>query len=227
MAFLHVQTTGQVEGINEFINNLSGKFLSSICGLTLALCFLFIERSCIGRVTRGCLTLQKKIDRLFTRKLQETLLLKMVSQLDEQSRAFKLFGTDLSGYLKESFRESMEPTFKLLIEAVEKLEVTTEEMKRQKEESSTAMLGNMMEEFQKSLTGSANTEIAKLGSVLNDTSEFAKGMNERFSGFLGHVDKMLESQRDQNAHQTQSMMESVTALISKIGNIFNFSTLGR
>lgn len=216
MHSLHVQGSGQVQGIEGFINNLSGKFLSSICGLALALLFLLIEKIMTGSLHRECLGLQKRIDRLFKMHLQEELLAKMVAALQEQSATFKLFNADLSGCLKESFRDSLGPTMERLINAVEKLELATDEMKRQKEESSTKALEGMLDQFQQSLTGAANTEISKLSSVLSETSEFAVGMNERMSSFLTHVDKMIVTQRENSESYSRSLSDAVMGLVDKL-----------
>lgn len=216
MHSLHVQGSGQVQGIEGFINNLSGKFVSSICGLALALLFLIIEKFMTGSLHRECLGLQKRIDRLFKMHLQEELLAKMVTALQEQSATFKLFNADLAGCLKESFRDSLGPTMERLINAVEKLELATDEMKRQKEESSTKALEGMLDQFQQSLTGAANAEISKLSSVLSETSEFALGMNERMSSFLTHVDKMIVTQRENSESYNRSLSDAVMGLVDKL-----------
>ncbi len=104
---LSVQASGEVHGIDKFITALSGKFVSSILGLFLALVSLAIVRVCVARLYKRAGVLQASINHAFERYPQETILLEMLRQLEDQSSAYKSFSADLAGQIKSSFHEDI------------------------------------------------------------------------------------------------------------------------
>jgi ABC-type transporter Mla subunit MlaD len=216
---LHVDPSGQVQHIDKLINALSGKFVSSIAGLGLGLMFLFFERLRMGELQGQCLRLQQRLNRLFPMKRPEKILLQVVHHLEEQSKSFKVFNADLSGHLKKSFQESLDPMMKELLAALRDLQVATQELKSQKEESSANALGSMLEEFQKSLTQSTSKEFAELSQVLTQTSSFTEGMNTRMNSFLDHIDSMLESQKTRNNEHLEELGGALSKLIEQFKEV--------
>lgn len=213
---LHVVESGQVQGIDILINNLAGKFLSSITGLLAAVSFVFLEKGFVAKLRSNCLALQSRIDRLFKRKTEADLLKSIRDSIEKQSDAFRVFNTDLSGYMKESFRESMAPMMDRMVTAIENLQTETEMLRKQKEQSSSQAIGDMLGEFQKSLTQSANSEFTRLSEVLTDTSKFTEGMNNRMETFLSTVDGILSSQSERSKAQSEALENSVGSMLEKL-----------
>jgi|GEM_PF-5821100 len=105
------QPQSAVQGIDTLINSLSGKFLSSIIALVLSVFYAVWEAWHLRRTSdihhKFCVT----FDALFIRRTPESLLQKIHQEIESQSASFRHFNTDLSGHLKQSFQESLGPTF--------------------------------------------------------------------------------------------------------------------
>lgn len=217
---LHVIQSGQVQGIEVFINNLSGKFISSIFGLTFALLFLIFEKNVEGRVYRACANLQDAINAKFPRRTGEHYLKLMNEFMSEQVTLFKRFNSDLSDCVKKSFEagfeESLSPALERLIGAVEGLRSATEDLRKQKEESSNAAMGQLVEEFRKSLTESAGSEFTKLAKVLEETSAFTEKSNERMTAMLSHIDSVLEGQTKNSKEAAEAMSTVMQNLLDRL-----------
>lgn len=104
---LSVQPSGEVHGVDTFITGLSGKFVSSILGLFLAIFSLVAVRLSIGSLHEKAVLLQISLNKVFQRYPQESILLEMLRQLEDQSAAYKSFSADLAGQIKSSFHEDI------------------------------------------------------------------------------------------------------------------------
>ncbi len=163
---------GKLKGVEELVYSLSGKFISSICALGLAVFFTFFEKRIEIRLSQSIHGFIKALNKRFARKPAEHILQLIQKDISEQSIAFRQFGADLSGHLKESFSEGMGPHFQKVAEAVE-------ELKKHKSESLTDSLGHIISEFKSALLGSTNTEFKTLESTLNKTADLMSSMNEQ------------------------------------------------
>lgn len=214
---LHVQASGQVTGIDGFINNLAGKFLSSIAGLLCALIFLIAEKLSLAGLRQNCFIFQERINRLFSRRNEETLLIKILGQLEQQTTSFKQFNTDLSGHLKESFRDSMGPMMDRMVTSLENLQDATEALRKQKEESSSSAITGMIGEFRKSLVESASSEFTQLNTALASAAQLNESTNTKVSEMILHFDEIMNSQKERNSEhleETRNHFDQITTSIS-------------
>src|SRR5579862_7286186 len=102
--------TNQIEGLQNLIQGLSGKFVSSIAALLSATVFLLAEKPLTYRLSRARLRLIASIDALVPRLSSTRVLAEIQRDIAEQSVAFRSFNADLSTKLKQGFNESLGPT---------------------------------------------------------------------------------------------------------------------
>lgn len=182
-----------IDGIGTLINSLSGKFLSSIIALILSISYAVWEAWHLRRTSdihhKFCVT----FDALFIRRTPESLLQKIHQEVESQSSAFRHFNTDLSGYLKQSFQESLGPTLTRLTEALEKMTGTNEERIVQLVES-------LIDKFQSNLRESTGQEFQNLTQSLRQTAELLQAMNTQRQSTQDGLESLLTSL---NNHQQQ------------------------
>lgn len=187
-----IQQLQVVRGIDKLINSLSGKFLSSIVALVLAVFYAMWEAWRLRRASDAHHQFCATFDSLFVRRTTEGLLQQIHREIEGQSAAFRHFNTDLSGYLKQSFQESLGPTLTRLTEALERMTSTNEERIAQLVES-------LSKTFRSSLTESAKTEFQQLAGSLKQTAELLQAMNTQSQSTQEGLETLLvrldESQR--------------------------------
>lgn len=213
---LHVGSEGQVGGIQTFINNLSGKFLSSLVGLFFAIFYMAQERFIVGDLGNLCVKLQNRLDRLFPQKLSDEILDSINSHIEEQSRLFKLFSASLSNTLKDGLKESMAPIIENMVDAINDLVKATEYLQKEKSETAGEVIATLASEFKDTLTASANTEIKNLATTLQEASKCTEAMNSHMSAFLEHVDIVLANQTEQGNLALKRMEEAFATLLTKV-----------
>ncbi|MDD3013658.1 MAG: anti-phage ZorAB system protein ZorA [Candidatus Gastranaerophilales bacterium] len=210
-----VQVGGAVTGIDGLINGLSGKFLSSIVALTLSIIFTVIERWEGGELDRSSVAIYNKLNKIFPRKSTEKVLLQILRHSEEQSAALKHFSTDLSGHLKESVREGLAPTLEKLIEGLN-------ELRKEKQESSTQAISGMVQEFKSALMGSAYSEMETLAatmssvsSTLNNFDQTNKAFEERIQIMMENLDNTIRHQQEQAETQFDKFKEVLEIIDNK------------
>src|SRR5208283_3826816 len=173
-------------GIDKLLSGLSGKFISSVAALFSATIFLVAEKSIFHRLTNRRKDLVTAIDNLFPRLTPTQVLSDIHSDIAEQTKAFRLFNSDLSLKLKESFSESLGPTLEHMINSIDELNTLLRKAEAQKqdsivtqlesllkniEESIVSTLRNMGSSFTDSLSGSTMDQFNKVANSLTGTSD--------------------------------------------------------
>lgn len=210
-----VQSGGAVTGIDNLINGLSGKFLSSIVALTLSIIFTVVERWECGELEKNSVAIYNKLNKIFPRKSTEKVLLQILRHSEDQSAALKHFSTDLSGHLKESVKEGLAPTLEKLIEGLN-------ELRKEKQESSTQAISGMVQEFKSALMGAAYSEMETLAATmsgisntLNNFDQTNKAFEERIQIMMENLDKTIKSQQEQAETQFNKFKEVLDIIDSK------------
>jgi uncharacterized protein YmfQ (DUF2313 family) len=207
---------GKLTGVEELVYSLSGKFISSICALFCAVLFTFFEKRRENLLSRSVHGFIKALNKRFARKPAEHILQLIQKDISEQSIAFRQFGTDLSGHLKESFSEGMGPHFQKVAEAVE-------ELKRHKSESLTDSLGGIISEFKSALMGSTNSEFKTLESTLSKTADLMSSMNEqskisqeKMSEVIQSLDAAVSKQSSSGDEHLSRLANTMEIIIEKL-----------
>lgn len=207
LSHIHPDPTaqGKLVGVNELVFSLSGKFISSICALSLAVVFTFLEKrqskSMHVAMHKFVLILNGRLNRRSAEQILQTIS----RHIAEQSIAFRQFGGDLSGRLKESFSEGMGPHFQKVAEAVD-------ELKKQKSESIVDSLGQVISEFKTALMGSTNTEFKTLEETLTRTANLIESMNEQSRQSQEKMSEVIQSLDASANKQSSSGQEQIARL---------------
>ena len=214
---LHVDPgSGQVSGIDAFINSLSGKFTSSVVGLASAIIFLAIEKYNLGALNNQCVKIEQQLDRMFPQRVSEEILADMLKHLEEQSNNFRNFGSELANHMKQSFQESIVPTMDRLASAIDEMLIAAERLQQQKEESATAVIEKIATTFQTAITERAGDDISRLASSLKDTATFAEQMNSSVGTLLSHSEHLLTAQQEQANAQAETMQKALDRMIVQV-----------
>ncbi len=218
-------------GIEELIGGLSGKFLSSVAALFSATIFLVSEKAIFHRLTNKRKQLVKAIDNLFPRLTPTQVLSDIHNDIAEQTKAFRLFNTDLSLKLRQSFSESLGPTLEHMISTIDELNQLLRKAEEQKQDSIVAQLESLLKNleqsivstlqkmgtsFTDSLSGTTMSEFDKIASSLSGTSDLLSNMNGQFLATQAALNDLVKLAKTSTAEQValgQSQVESLTTVL--------------
>lgn len=195
-ALLHVSvdSNNQVQGIQDLIKGLSGKFVSSIAALLASTIFVMFEKQQFHLLDRAVSSLGDTLSEIVPVLTPTHLLAELQKDMGEQSVAFRAFNADLSGRLKQSFSESMGPTLERMVLAIEDLNQLLRAAEAAKsdtiseslagmisrlESSLTQSLGRMGEQFTSSLSGTTMTQFSRLSESLAGAASMLEHMNSQ------------------------------------------------
>ncbi len=243
---INFEETSQIqEGIKKLLSGVSTAFVTSVWGMLTSLLFSGLEKWCIGSVSRAIANLQRALDRLFTLTTQEEISFRQEDELAQQTQALKSFSTDLANDIKSAMAdgrqvliqelhsatkafssaitEQLEPTFNNLNTALE-------ELRRQKEESSTDAIQQLVEEFQKSLSGSATAQMETLAETVNKASESLITLPEQLGGMMVGVQEQVNQTRQllskTSQDQTEQMKSMMDGMLSAFQNAIDTHQAG-
>ena len=226
--------TKKFEGIPGLIGGLSGKFVSSVAALFSATIFLVWEKSIFHRLSNGRKKLVIAIDNLFPRLAPTQVLLDIHSDIAEQTKAFRLFNSDLSLKLRESFSESLGPTLEHMVKTVDELNQLLKKAEEQKqdsivsqlesllknlEQSIVSTLQNMGTSFTDSLSGTTMNEFDKITNSLSGTSDLLNNMNGQFLATQAALNDLIKLAKTSTAEQIalgQSQVEALTTVLMEL-----------
>lgn len=312
---INFEETGEIRSaIEGLLSGVSTAFVTSVWGMLLSLLFNWMEKSCIGWVSRRIAELQRGLDQLFTLTTQEEIAFRQEDELAQQTQALKAFSTDLANEIKSAmaqgrqeiiaeFRnapetfsnaigEQLTPSLNNLNSAVtnsahnietamvkenqqilqqmanqlvprlDKLNIAANEinrtivegnqeilrelhkapdafgnaiaekftpsfdnlnaavleLRRQKEESSTNAIQELVEEFQKSLSGSASAQMEALAETVSKASESLVTLPEQLAGMMTGVQEQVDQTRQllsETSHDQTEQMKSMMEEMSK------------
>ncbi|MDA8214250.1 MAG: hypothetical protein M0Z64_03110 [Nitrospiraceae bacterium] len=221
-------------GIDKLLSGLSGKFISSVAALFSATIFLISEKSIFHRLTNGRKNLVTAIDNLFPRLTPTQVLSDIHNDIAEQTKAFRLFNSDLSLKLRESFSESLGPTLEHMVKTVDDLNQLLRKAEEQKQDSIVAQLEsvlknleqsivstlqNMGASFADSLSGTTMNQFDRVAQSLNSTSELLNSMNGQFLGTQSAINDLIKLAKTSTAEQIalgQSQVEALTSVLREL-----------
>lgn len=237
VALMHVRVigNGDVTGVADLISGLSGKFLSSVVALFLAILFGLAEKHIFHDVEGQRIALGAALDSLFPVLRATHILSRLERQSAEQADAFRHFNSDLSMRLKESFSESLGPTLQRMVETNERLaehlrnsesaksETIVQALEstiRSLSESISTSLQAMIGDFTRSLSGSANTQLGDLALSLRHSAELIAqlggtlaGAREGIADIVRAVHEAAQKQASDGQRQIEEMNLAVAGLM--------------
>ena len=226
--------TKQFAGMPELIAGLSGKFLSSVAALLSATVFIILEKRIFNQSRSARNSLVASIDNLFPRLTPTQVLSDIHNDIAEQTKAFRLFNTDLSLKLKQSFSESLGPTLEHMVATVDGLNQLLRKAEEQKQDSIVAQLEALLKNlehsivhtlekmgnsFADSLSGTALNQFDKIAGSLNGTSDLLNSMNGQFLSTQNALNDLVKLAKASTAEQIamgQSQVETLTAVLKEM-----------
>jgi hypothetical protein len=221
----------RVHGIENLIQGLSGKFVSSIAALAAATIFLLFEKPLFHRLANSQRRLAATIDALVPCLSATRILADVQQDLSQQATALRHFNTDLPSKLQRGITESMGPTLERMVTTVEDLTevLRTAEAQRQDslagslgelcgrlEQSMTMVLGDISTRFTASLSGSAQQEFERATTALGETARLLEGMNGQFLTTQPALNDFVSLARHATEEQMalgRSQVEELTMLL--------------
>ena len=311
------EETGEIRSaIEGLLSGVSTAFVTSVWGMLLSLLFNWIEKSCIGWVSRRIAVLQRGLDQLFTLTTQEEIAFRQEDELAQQTQALKAFSTDLANEIKSAmaqgrqeiiteFRnapetfsnaigEQLTPSLNNLNSAVtnsasnietvmvkesqqilqqmanqlvprldtlnivaneinrtivegnqdilrelhkapdavgdaiaekfapsfNNLNSAIEALQRQKEESSTGAIRQLVEEFQRSLSGSASAQMEALAETVNKASESLITLPDQLASMMIGVQEQVDQTRQLLSENSHDQMEQMKSMMEGMSEAF-------
>jgi hypothetical protein len=226
--------TKKFEGIPGLIGGLSGKFVSSVAALFSATIFLVLEKRIFHRMSNERKKLVTAIDTLFPRLTPTQILSDIHNDIKEQTQAFRLFNSDLSLKLRESFSESMGPTLDHMVKTVDELNQLLRKAEEQKQDSIVSQLESLLRNleqsivstlktmgsaFTDSLSGTTMDQFTKVATSLTGTADLLNSMNGQFLGTQAALNDLINLAKSSTAEQIalgQSQVEALTSVLREL-----------
>jgi uncharacterized protein (UPF0335 family) len=230
VGLLHLKyTDAAIIGLNELINNLSGKFLSSVVALVLSLLFLLIERTyCERSLARTYEQVASKFESIFPR-LSSTRVLIDIQHLQVQQatslgnisadfvdRFVGVFKTDLSPILAAGLSHEMaremqtefRPTLAQMSETLVQVKETIQSLESNKQESVVGELHGLIEALQTSICSA----LAEMGTQFHQ--QLTGAAHNEFGNVQDALSGTARMLQDMNV-QFQSMQVALGQIIQE------------
>ncbi len=244
----------KVLGLDNLINNLSGKFLSSVAALFAATIFVICEKRAFHSLNRVRDELISVIDALIPRRSESHLLDEISQNISEQTNAFRLFNSDLSRIFTNSLSQSMGPTLERMVTAIDDLNRLTESSKvellgaitemngllkrseQSRQESISGQVESLLRDLQKSLSESIEKMSKEFSKSLTGT---AQDQFSKVAETVGATAQVLDAMNSQFTatqtaleelvllakQSTESQFNNGSALIERMVNVFSGSLI--
>lgn len=194
----------KIEGVQELVFSLSGKFLSSVVALVCAIIFTLVERTIEGKLERHLHKLTHALNTMLDRKAAEQLLYDIKAAITTQAVAFNQFNTSLSPILSKSISEGINPLIERLSSGLEDLNTAIADLKQQKSESFTDSLSTIVGEFRQALMGSTQNEFQILAKALSENAAASHEMNLKNNAAQEKMDALVSQLNTFLLKQTQA-----------------------
>lgn len=229
------QTEEIRRAIEKLLSGVSTAFVTSVWGMLVSLLFNGVEKLCVGKVSREIAILQDVLDMPFTLKTEEEIAEKQKDELEQQTAALKSFSTDLANDIKSAMADGRQELIRELHSATnafssaitEQLEPTfnnlntaLEELRKQKEESSTDAIQQLVQEFQRSLSGSATAQMEALAETVNKASESLVTLPDQLAGVMAGVQDQVNQTRQLLSKTSEGQMDQMKNMMEGMVSAF-------
>ncbi len=230
------QNTEEIKvAIKELLSGVSTAFVTSVWGMVASLLFNGIEKLAIGGVNSKIANLQRSLDKIFTLTVAQEIAFRQEDELAQQTAALKSFSTDLANDIKSAMAQGREEILRELNKTVEafsttileqlrpileRLMVAIEELRQEKEESSTEAIKELIEKFQESMSATAVTQMEELAKTVGEASQSLKDLPEQIGDMIASVQEQIDQTREllaatsqEQTTQMNSMMEEMLVVL--------------
>ena len=221
--------------IKELLSGVSTAFVTSVWGMVTSLLFNGLEKWRIGRVSQAIANLQRALDKLFTLTTQEQSSFRQEDELKQQTKALKSFSTDLANEITGAMAQGRQEIIQELHNAPEafsnamaeqlepsliSLNNAIEELRQQREESSTDAIQRLVEEFRESLSGSATAQLEELAETVRSASDGLTTLPEQLTGMMAGVQEQIDQSRQLLSATSEEQTGQLQGLMDGMLNAF-------
>lgn len=225
------QTNAMQDAIKQLLAGVATAFVTSVLGMSTSLFFNVVEKERIGKVSKEIVDLQRVLDQTFTLTTQEEISFRQEDELAQQTAALKSFSTDLANEIKSAMAQGRQEIITELQKApdafsnamaerlapsLNDLNDAVNELREQKEESSTEAIGKLIEVFQDSISGNTVRQMETLATTVDDVSQSLKDLPSQMTDMMASVqDKIdqtflsLAATSEEQMGQSKSMLEGM------------------
>jgi len=221
----------RVQGIENLIQGLSGKFISSLAALAAATLYLLLEKPLFHRLGASRQRLVAVLDTLVPRLSMTRLLIDVQRGMTEYAASLRQSHADLPDRLQQALGASMAPTLQRLVAMLAEVSQVLRELDSHPqdtlvdalgellarlEHSLSATLGEIGAQFKESLAGSAQQEFAQMIGALSGATGLLEGMNAQFQATQAVLNELVTFARQATEEQAalgRSQVEELTALL--------------
>ena len=223
------------EAIKELLSGVSTAFVTSVWGMLTSLAFNGLEKWRISRVSQSIANLQRELDRLFTLTTQEEISFRQEDELAQQTAALKSFSTDLANDIKSAMAEGRQQILTELHNAPEafsdamvehlapslnNLNTAVKELRETKEESSTDAIRQLVEQFQKSISGSITAQMESLADRISQVSEGLMTLPDQMTHMIESIQVQINQARGLLTSTSEEQTEQMKDMIDKMLNAY-------
>lgn len=223
------------DAIKELLSGVSTAFITSVWGMLTSLSFNGLEKWRISRVNQSIANLQRELDRLFTLTTQEEISFRQEDELAQQTAALKAFSTDLANDIKSAMAEGRQQILTELHNAPEafsdamveqlapslnNLNTAVKELRETKEESAADAIRQLVEEFQKSISGSITAQMESLANRISQVSEGLITLPDQMTHMIDGIQVQINQARGLLTSTSEEQAEQMKDMMDKMLNAF-------
>ena len=229
------QTSEIQEAIKKLLSGVSTAFVTSVWGMLTSLLFNGLEKWRISRVSRAIANLQHALDRLFTLTTQEAISFRQEVELAQQTKALKSFSTDLANEIKIAMAEGRQQILtelhnapvafsdamvEQLAPSLNNLNTAVKELRETKEESAADAIRQLVEEFQKSISGSITAQMESLANRISQVSEGLITLPDQMTHMIEGIQVQINQARGLLTSTSEEQAEQMKDMMDKMLNAF-------
>ncbi len=211
LSMLQVSDSHGVQNITAFVNNLGGKFFSSIVGTGLALAFLLFERKAAADLNSVCIRFRSAINSKFEVSIPESLT-------DISKRLPDVIKTAVREAVEGSLNELIKSSTRQLalseqqVNASKSLLIAIDSQAQKRDAAIQSMVASVVATFKEELCKATESEFDKLSKVLERTVKVVEGFNDRMQASISQTELLTKS-TTQHVHEMARLQKEQNDLI--------------
>lgn len=200
----------QVQGLDNLIHGLSGKFVSSIAALAAASVFMIFERATFSGVISARRALGHSLNDLIPMLPTAQILSEMQDDLREQRRAVTEANTAIAS-LEGSFSPKALQLFEQMAQSLNSLQETFRAIESRREDQFTSSLDSLIQNLERSITSALETMTARF------TESVSGATRSEFGRVVSSLGSTVDALTELRSHLDGSK-EAIASLISLAQN---------
>nr|WP_320133923.1 hypothetical protein [uncultured Holophaga sp.] len=201
--------TQPVRGIDQLINNLSGKFASSLIALALAITFIVLEKRCERRNRLAYDRLMACLEEALPLLTPVRVMVDLQGTALRQEATLQALAPELEMRLSRSLAVSLQPPLERMGSRLEALSSALGRLETGRQDALLQELGGLIRglqsglqtglqdmgrDFHQALTGSAQLELTGLQQSMEGTRVLLEGLGHHISQLQGGFSGAMEAQ---------------------------------